>query len=187
MTFNLKKFRMQTFKDVDSEDEGLAEASAKMIKKRHKREIEQAERENRENTSALMELRDMEDELRTLMKLFETQTTMLGRMLEIYEGEGLKDITHDGRGYLNEALARLAEYKGQTIEMLERVAATRGDVSTNITSDFIPCPRLTSLLLLLLLACSTRNSWRWRSARLRSTTCGGPGCRPNSPARRTCR
>lgn len=140
MTFNLKKFRMQTFKDVDSEDEHLAEASAKMIKKRHKREIEQAERENRENTSALMELRDMEDELRTLMKLFETQTTMLGRMLEIYEGEGLKEITHNGRGYLSEALDRLAEYKTQTTEMLDRVAATRGDVSVNSHARFVLDP-----------------------------------------------
>ncbi|KAK2599604.1 hypothetical protein N8I77_011344 [Diaporthe amygdali] len=127
MTWNLKKFRMQTFKDVDSEDENLAETSAKSIKNRHKREIERAERENRENTSALMELRDMEDELRTLMKLFETQTTMLGRMLEIYSGDNLKDITHHGRVYLNEALGRLDEYKSQTIEMLDRVAATRGD------------------------------------------------------------
>jgi hypothetical protein len=127
MTWKLKKFRMQTFKDVDSEEEHLAETSAKSIKKRHKREIEQAERENRENTSALMELRDMEDELRTLMKLFETQTTMLSRMLEIYEGDGLRDLTHNGRGYLQEALDRLAEYKTQTTEMLDRVAATRGD------------------------------------------------------------
>ncbi|KAG8169743.1 hypothetical protein KVR01_000488 [Diaporthe batatas] len=127
MTWKLKKFRMQTFKDVDSEEEQLAEASAKSIKRRHKREIEEAERENRENTSALMELRDMEDELRTLMKLFETQTTMLGRMLEIYEGDALRDMTHNGRGYLQEALDRLAEYKTQAAEMLDRVAATRGD------------------------------------------------------------
>lgn len=128
MTWKLKKFRMQTFKDVDSEEEHLAEASAKSIKKRHKREIEEAERENRENTSALMELRDMEDELRTLTKLFETQATMLGRMLEIYEGDdALREMTHNGRGYLAEALDRLAGYKTQTAEMLDRVLATRGD------------------------------------------------------------
>lgn len=127
MTWKLKQFRMQTFKDVDSEDEHLAETTAKSIKKRHKREIEQAERENRENTSAMMELRDMEDELRTLMKLFETQTIMLSRMLEIYEGDSLRDLTHNGRGYLGEALERLAEYKTQTTEMIDRVVATRGD------------------------------------------------------------
>lgn len=173
---------MQTFKDVDSEDEHLAETSAKSIKKRHKREIEQAERENRENTSALMELRDMEDELRTLMKLFETQTTMLSRMLEIYEGDGLKDITHNGRGYLAEALARLAEYKTQTTEMLDRVAATRGDVSVEFHAQaFLRSP------LTFPFADSMRNSLRWPSARHRWTTCAGPGCRRSSPARRTCR
>lgn len=155
---------MQTFKDVDSEDENLAETSAKSIKNRHKREIERAERENRENTSALMELRDMEDELRTLMKLFETQTTMLGRLLEIYSGDNLKDITHHGRVYLNEALGRLDEYKSQTIEMLDRVAATRGDVSTEIL--FWSLLNLTDALFV----CSTRNSLRWPSAKPRWTT-----------------
>ncbi|ROW03044.1 hypothetical protein VMCG_05702 [Cytospora schulzeri] len=129
MTWNLKKFRMQTFKDVeaDSGDEDPEDNSAKSIKKRHRREIERAERENRENTSALLELRDMEDELKTLYKLFETQTAMLGKMLDIYLSDSLRDVTHNGRGYLQEALGRLDEYKSQTTEMLDRVAATRGD------------------------------------------------------------
>lgn len=184
MTWNLKKFRMQTFKDVDSEEERLAEASSKSIKRRHKREIERAERENRENTSALMELRDMEDELRTLMKLFETQAAALGRMLEIYEGEGLADMTHNGRGYLGEALERLAEYKTQTTEMLDRVAATRGDVSADIPFSVIP---LFLSLLTLIPPHSTRSSSRWPSARRRWTTCAGPACRRSSRARRTSR
>lgn len=121
---------MQTFRDFegDSEDE-LEDSTAASIKKRHKREIERAERENRENTSALLELRDMEDELRTLGKLFDTQTTMINQMLDIYSGEDFKDLTHNGRGYLQEALRRLVEYKTQTVEMLDRVGATRGDVS----------------------------------------------------------
>lgn len=131
MTWNLKKFRMQTFKGVgaDSDGEDPEDNSAKSIKKRHKREIERAERENRENTSALLELRDMEDELKTLYKLFETQTAMLVKMLDIYLSDSLKDVTHNGQGYLQEALGRLDEYKSQTTEMLDRVAATRGDVS----------------------------------------------------------
>lgn len=131
MTSNLKKFRMQTFRDVEGDsDEDPEDNTAASIKKRHKRETERAERENRENTSALLELRDMEDELKTLSRLFDTQNTMIGRMLEIYSStETLKELTHNGRGYLQEALARLAEYKTQTTEMIERVGATRGDVS----------------------------------------------------------
>lgn len=121
---------MQTFRDfeVGSDDEP-EDNTAAAIKKRHRREIKRAERENRENTSALLELRDMEDELNTLKRLFDTQTTMITRMVEIYSGESLKDITHHGQGYLQEALNRLAEYKTQTTEMLDRVGATRGDVS----------------------------------------------------------
>lgn len=130
MTTNLKKFRMQTFKDAEDEDDDPEDNTASAIKKRHKRETERAERENRENTSALLELRDMEDELKTLNRLFDTQTTAIEKMVEIYSGDALKDLTHNGQGYLQEALGRLAEYKAQTTEMLERVGATRGDVRT---------------------------------------------------------
>lgn len=130
MTSNLKSFRMQTFKDVDDDSDSQPEDNtAASIKKRHKREIARAERENRENTSAMLELRDMEDELKTLQKLFETQTDMINRMLEIYRSEGLQDITHHGQGYLQEALSKLVEYKTQTTEMIDRVGSTRGDVS----------------------------------------------------------
>lgn len=128
MTSNLKNFRMQTFKDVEADsDDEPEDNTAASIKKRHKREIERAERENRENTSALLELRDMEDELKTLQRLFDTQETLIKRMAEVYSGEALRDITVHGQGYLREALSRLLEYKSQTTEMLERVGATRGD------------------------------------------------------------
>lgn len=130
MTSNLKKFRMQTFRDisVDGESDDPEENSAASIKKRHKREMEKAERENRENTSALLELRDMEDELSTLNKLFETQETAVRSMKTIYESPELKGVTSNGRTYLDEALNRLDEYKLQTKEMLRRVDTTRQDV-----------------------------------------------------------
>lgn len=139
MTSNLKKFRMQTFRDFEAgSDDEPEDNTAASIKKRHKREIERAERENRENTSALLELRDMEDELRTMHRLFDTQETMLKRMVEIYTSDALRDITHHGQGYLREALSRLVEYKTQTTEMLERVGATRGDVSDVLISCVFP-------------------------------------------------
>lgn len=123
---------MQTFRDVDDDSDDPEDNTSASIKKRHKREIARAERENRENTSAMLELRDMEDELRTLNKLFDTQHDMVSRMLEIFSGEGLKDQTHHGQGYLQEALGKLVEYKTQTIEMIDRVGSTRGDVSSAV-------------------------------------------------------
>lgn len=173
MTSNLKKFRMQTFRDAGDMDEDPEDNTSSAIKKRHRREIQRAERENRENTSALLELRDMEDELRTLNRLFDTQTVMVEKMVEIYTSDALKDLTMHGQGYLDEALKRLAEYKMQTTEMLERVAATRGDVrnipspSSFIRQDYPLTPR------------SMRSSSRWRSVKRKSTTCAGPACRPS--------
>lgn len=121
---------MQTFKDVDDDsDDQPEDNTAASIKKRHKREIAKAERENRENTSAMLELRDMEDELRSLHKLFETQHEIISRMSEMYSSDSMRDSTQFGQGYLQEALAKLVEYKTQTTEMIDRVGSTRGDVS----------------------------------------------------------
>lgn len=189
MTSNLKKFRMQTFKDVDtgSDGEDPEDNTAASIKKRHKREIERAERENRENTSALLELRDMEDELKTLYRLFDTQDTLIKRMAEIYSGDALREITLHGQGYLREALRRLVEYKTQTTEMLQRVGATRGDVGGLLS----PIPLFLSFLsssfcLSALTHHSTRNCSKWPNAKPKSTTCAGPVSKPSSPAAKTC-
>ncbi|KAJ0384546.1 hypothetical protein COL922a_008156 [Colletotrichum nupharicola] len=126
MTSSLKRFRMQTFKDVgvDSDSESNRPES---IKKRHKRELQEAERENRENISALMELRDLEGELKSLERLFEAQDAAVRNMKSIFESEELKMQTRNGRMYLEEALGKLDEYRSQTAEMLKRVDTTRND------------------------------------------------------------
>jgi hypothetical protein len=132
MTSSLKRFRMQTFKDVGSagDSDDPEEQTSKSIKKRHRRELEIAERENRDNTSALLELRDMEDELATLWRLFESQEATIKQMKALYQGKDLAALTHNGLMYLTEALTRLDEYKQQTTEMLKRVENTRKDVSS---------------------------------------------------------
>ncbi|KAJ9151412.1 Protein SERAC1 [Pleurostoma richardsiae] len=130
MTSNMKRFRMQSFREiiVDGSDyDDPDEMRPQSIKKRHKRELKRAERENRDNTSALLELRDLEDELTTLLRLFDTQSQVIEKMKSIYSSDTLKDITENGRVYLTEALARLEEYKAQTTEMLKRVDTTRKD------------------------------------------------------------
>jgi Mg2+ and Co2+ transporter CorA len=135
MTSSLKEFRMQSYNKIheesDSED---ADNSPEAIKKRHKRELERAERQNRENTSAVLELRDMEDELHTLNNLFTEQQDAIKEMKKSYEGPGLQSLTQWGREYLKEALRRLEEYEKQAHDMLARVDATRKDVSIPIFS-----------------------------------------------------
>ncbi|KAK8110678.1 Protein SERAC1 [Apiospora kogelbergensis] len=130
MTFSLKRFRMQTFRDRmsdESDSSELEDNRTESIKKRHKREIEQAERENRENTSALLELRDMDDELNTMENLFLEQKTTLTHMKEIYTRPELQPHTGHGRAYLDEALQRLDEYTQQVTGMRHRIEATRAD------------------------------------------------------------
>ncbi|CAJ2506537.1 Uu.00g006670.m01.CDS01 [Anthostomella pinea] len=130
MTSSLKRFRMQTYRDnIPSEsdsDEGDDNKSS-TIKKRHKRELQRAERQNRENTSALLELRDMEDELSTLKILFSEQQATIEVMKMNYEKPELQTNTECGRAFLKEALKRLKEYQKQAHDMIERVDTTRKD------------------------------------------------------------
>jgi hypothetical protein len=133
MTMNMKRFRVNTLdgawdEDLDDSDASDLEGeSPGAIKKRHRRELERAERENRENTSALLELRDLEDELTTLQKLFEMQESTIRQMKDIYTTH-FRESTRNGQDYLDEALEYLEDYKQQTSEMLKRVETTRNDV-----------------------------------------------------------
>lgn len=74
MTSSLKRFRTAGYRTKYGENEDL-QTKTTSIRARHKREDEQAEKDNRDNTSALLELRDIEDELSTLLHLFEEQET----------------------------------------------------------------------------------------------------------------
>lgn len=135
MTLNMKQFRINSLyldagdEEEESDDSDMESESPSAIKKRHRRELERAERENRENTSALLELRDMEDELKTLQKLFEMQDSTVRQMKEIYTSKEFNEITKAGQEHLDEALDYLDDFKQQTAEMLRRVETTRNDVS----------------------------------------------------------
>ncbi|KAI1149498.1 hypothetical protein F4825DRAFT_430173 [Nemania diffusa] len=129
MTSSLKAFRTQSHTkiDVDSDSDSADDNRSEAIKKRHRRELEQAERQNRENTSAVLELRDMEDELHTLLGLFTEQQGAVRLMRDSYGRPELAALTGCGRAFLDEALRRLEEYEKLAHDMLGRVDATRKD------------------------------------------------------------
>ncbi|GAW19069.1 hypothetical protein ANO14919_085530 [Xylariales sp. No.14919] len=129
MTSSLKRFRMESYNKThdDSDSDDPDDNTTEAIKKRHNREIERAERQNRENTSAVLELRDMEDELHTFLNLFTEQQDTIKSMKASYGKSELHSFTEFGRGYLEEALRRLEEYEKQARDMLTRVDATRKD------------------------------------------------------------
>ncbi|KAG6010316.1 hypothetical protein E4U54_008403, partial [Claviceps lovelessii] len=126
LTFSLKEFRAEGFRDKASDYEPVDDG-AHSIRKRHKEEGRRAERENRDNTSALLELRDIEDELQTLLHLFERQSKVIASMHAIYQRPELRHQTVNGRSFLSEALKRLRDYTQQANEMMQRVRATRDD------------------------------------------------------------
>ncbi|KXJ93470.1 hypothetical protein Micbo1qcDRAFT_232983 [Microdochium bolleyi] len=134
MTSSLKRFRMATFKSRTGDDSTSSDSDSdgtddrpESIKKRHRREMEHAERENRENTSALLELRDMNDELQTMQNLFDEQAKVVETMKSIFERQDLVNLTAHGRAYLDEAREQLDEYKRVTRDLIARIEATRKD------------------------------------------------------------
>ncbi len=141
LTSNLKKFKSRAVTSLQEESPELSGSEDDLangwrwrpkkmsLEQKQRHELETAELEHLESISALLELRDMEDELVSLLRLFDTQNTIVCSMLEIYQGDTLKDVTHNGRVYLEEALSRLDEYKRQVRETITRVNDTRMDVS----------------------------------------------------------
>ncbi|KAL7801513.1 hypothetical protein V8C43DRAFT_271204 [Trichoderma afarasin] len=126
LTTSLKEFRSEGFRDKAFDYEPV-ENKARSIRERHKEEGRRAEQENRDNTSALLELRDIEDELATLLGLFERQSKVISSMHTIYNRPEMRAHTVHGRGFLAEALKRLAEYIHITEEMVRRVKNTRDE------------------------------------------------------------
>ena len=126
MTSSLKRFRIQGFRDKSLEYDEV-ETKSTSIRARHKKEGERAERENRDNTSALLELRDIEDELGTLLRLFQEQEERIREMRHIYTLPENDMHTYNGIAFLVEASDRLQDYQKQTKEMIERVKSTRQD------------------------------------------------------------
>ncbi|KAH7318142.1 hypothetical protein B0I35DRAFT_235851 [Stachybotrys elegans] len=126
LTSSLKAFRTEGFRDKANDFEPV-ENKERSIRARHKEEGRRAERENRSNTSALLELRDIEDELLILLHLFERQSKVIASMQAVYMRPELRDHTVNGREFLKEALKRLGEYAHQAEEMTQRVRGTRDD------------------------------------------------------------
>lgn len=126
LTSSLKAFRTEGFRDKASAYEPV-ENRERTIRARHKEEGQRAEQENRDNTSALLELRDIEDELLILLHLFERQSKVISSMHATYLRPELRELTVNGRGFLNEAMKKINEYIHQADEMISRVRNTRDD------------------------------------------------------------
>lgn len=132
MASSLKRFGMSAFSSERSLHSMEAMESLS-IRDRHRMEVEQAREESRNSTSTLLELRDVEDELKSLLNLFSEQQNLVKNMLEISEAKGKEQIgssskpisgaslTINEKLFLNEALEKLKAYKSQVQDMIDRV------------------------------------------------------------------
>lgn len=128
MTKSFKDFRSLGFRDksADYDSDNIIVS----IKDKHKREGKLSEKQNRDDTSAMLELRDIYDELHTLQKLFSHQKDTLDQMLEIYKRPAYAHVSENGQSILRNAQEKLHEYTQQVEEMIESATRTRTDVGS---------------------------------------------------------
>ena len=125
LTESFKYFRAQGFQAVADNDDSDDDADA--IRQQHKAEGREFQRHIRQNVSALLELRDINDELQTLRKLFEQQEEAISIMLVDYERCGYHEI--NGCSFLREAKEKLKDYLHRIQEMSNSAKSTREDVN----------------------------------------------------------
>lgn len=126
MTTSFKRFRARGFRDKATDYDPAVRTTN--IRAKHKREGALAEKQNRENTSALLELRDIEDELKTLQRLFGAQKAAINDMIERYKSWSSAGSMGNALGFLDQAIRKLDEYLLHTKKMIESVQSTRDDV-----------------------------------------------------------
>lgn len=112
MTKSFKRFRSRGFLAKPADHNKTPEGKRMTPAERDARDIQTANN-NRQDLSALLELRDIMDELGTITKLLDQQKATITSMLRYYEGKFY------GRGFLDAVQSRLDEYRAQVSEMKE--------------------------------------------------------------------
>lgn len=112
VTKSFKRFRNRGFTNRPADQDRTSDGKIMTAAQRDHRE-RQVARRNREDLSVLLELRDIEDELGTILKLLDQQQTVIDSMVEYFGNRG------DGKSFLDLALARIEEYRTQISEMKE--------------------------------------------------------------------
>lgn len=85
---------------------------------------EQAARQNRDDLSVLLEFRDIEDELSTILKLLDQQGAVIESMIKYFDQTGC------GKVFLDTAQLRIDEYRTQIGEMKENSHLAQKAVET---------------------------------------------------------
>lgn len=87
-------------------------------------------RMNRDDLSVMLELRDIEDEISTIVKLLDQQDTVLKSMMKHFVEQGC------GQVFLDTAQLRIDEYRNQLSEMKENSHVAQKAVRNHMITSF---------------------------------------------------
>ena len=118
VTKSFKRFRSQGFIAKPTDHNKNSQGKLMSAEERDQRD-RQITDENREDLSTLLELRDIIDELGTISKLLDQQTTTIKTMTTYHE-----EKSH-GRMFIDAALLRLEEYRAQVSEMRDNACTAQ--------------------------------------------------------------
>ncbi|KAE8420516.1 hypothetical protein BDV36DRAFT_281409 [Aspergillus pseudocaelatus] len=111
-TKSFKRFRTRGFITRPADYNRTLEGKTMTASERDERDRRVAH-QNREDLSTLLELRDIIDELGTILKLLEQQTATVKLMAQYFEDKGY------GKVFIESALSRLEDYRTQVTDMRE--------------------------------------------------------------------
>ncbi|KAE8151169.1 hypothetical protein BDV25DRAFT_139154 [Aspergillus avenaceus] len=111
-TKSFKRFRARGFIARPADFNKTIEGKTMTAAERDDRDRRVAD-QNREDLSTLLELRDIIDELGTILKLLEQQTTTVNLMAQYFQDKGY------GKVFIDTALSRLDDYRNQVTDMRE--------------------------------------------------------------------
>ncbi|KAJ5920077.1 hypothetical protein N7516_010935 [Penicillium verrucosum] len=113
VTKSFKRFRNRGFTNRPADHDRTSDGKIMTAAQQDYKELQVARR-NREDLSVLLELRDIEDELSTILKLLEQQDAVINSMVKYFDNRGM----------------RIDEYRSQINDMKENSHLTQKAVET---------------------------------------------------------
>ncbi|KAJ5206624.1 Mitochondrial substrate/solute carrier [Penicillium cf. griseofulvum] len=113
VTKSFKRFRNRGFTNRPADHDRTSDGKIMTVAQQEYKEFQVARR-NREDLSVLLELRDIEDELSTILKLLDQQDGVIKSMVKYFDNRG-----GYGKSFLDTAQERIDEYRSQISEMKE--------------------------------------------------------------------
>ncbi|KGO66589.1 Mg2+ transporter protein, CorA-like/Zinc transport protein ZntB [Penicillium italicum] len=123
VTKSFKRFRNRGFTNRPADHDRTSDGKIMTAAQQEYKEIRVARRD-REDLSVMLELRDIEDELSTILKLLDQQDAVIKSMVKYFGNRGY------GKSFLDTSQERIDEYRSQISDMKENSHLAQKAVET---------------------------------------------------------